>query len=87
MEQDYKFSKTELADFKRFWESEVGKKYIDKMNRTKDQLLEAAMGAPDRDGSAYYSHIANGVGSIIKDIDALINATEEKKEAKAKDTK
>lgn len=87
MEQDYKFSKAELADFKRFWEGDIGKKYIDKMKRTKDQLLEAAMGSADRDGSAYYAHIANGVDSIVKDIDALIKATEEKKEAKAKGTK
>ena len=88
METDYKFSKAELADFKRFWEGDIGKKYTKKMERTKDQLLEAAMGAPDRDGSAYYAHIANGVDSIIKDIEALIGATDEKKEAKAKkDTK
>ena len=87
-EKDYKFSKAELADFKRFWEGDVGKKYIDKMKRTKDQLFEAAMGSSDRDGSAYYAHIANGVDSIIRDIEALIKATEEnKKEAKAKDTK
>lgn len=88
METDYKFSKAELADFKRFWEGDIGKKYKEKMGRTKDQLLEAAMGAPDRDGSAYYAHIANGVDSIIKDIEALINTAIDKKEAKAKkDTK
>ena len=88
MESEYKFNKAELADFKRFWEGDVGKKYIDKMKRTKDQLFEAAMGSADRDGSAYYAHIANGVDSIIKDIEALIKtAEEENKEAKAKDTK
>ncbi len=85
-EKDYKFSKAELADFKRFWEGDVGKKYIEKMKRTKEQLFEAAMGSADRDGSAYYAHIANGVDSIVNDIEALIKVTEEeeKKEAKKK---
>lgn len=82
MEKEYELSKAELADFKRFWEGNVGKKYIEKMKRTKDQLLEAAMGSADRDGSAYYAHIANGVDSIIQDIDALIKATEEDEKKK-----
>ena len=84
MEPDYKFSKAELADFKRFWEGDIGKKYIDKMKRTKDQLFEAAMGSADRDGSAYYAHVANGVDSIIKDIEALIKAADSDEEAKKK---
>lgn len=87
METDYKFSKAELADFKRFWEGEIGQKYKEKMERTKEQLLDASMGSIDRNQSAYYSAVANGVNSIVKDIEALIKAAEKKKEAKAKDTK
>lgn len=87
METDYKFSKAELADFKRFWEGDVGKKYIEKMKRTKEQLLEASMGSMEPNTAASYSHIANGFDSVLKDIEALIKATEEKKEAKAKGTK
>ena len=88
MEPDYKFSKAEQADFKRFWEGDVGHKYIEKMERTKEQLLDASMGSMDRNQSAYYSAVANGVNSVLKDIEALIKAAEDKKEAKAKkDTK
>jgi hypothetical protein len=87
MESEFIFSKAELADFKRFWESEVGKKYIDKMKRTKEQLFEAAMGSMDPNTSASYAHIANGFDSVLKDIDALNKAAEGKKEAKAKGTK
>lgn len=87
METDYKFSKAELADFKRFWEGEVGQKYLEKMKRTKEQLLEAAMGSMTDESSASYAHIANGFDSVLKDIEALTKAAEDKKEAKAKDTK
>lgn len=87
METDYKFSKAELSDFKRFWEGEVGQKYKEKMDRTKEQLLDAAMGSVDKNQSSYYAAVANGVNSILKDIEALMKATEEKKEAKAKGTK
>lgn len=87
MEPDFKFNKTELVEFKRFWEGDIGKKYIDKMKRTKEQLLEAAMGSMDRDGSASYAHIANGFDSVLKDIEALIKTADEKEEKTAKNKK
>ena len=87
MESEFKFSKAELKDFKTFWEGDIGKKYIEKMKRTKEQLLEAAMGSMDRDGSASYAHIANGFDSVLKDIEALVKAADEKEETKAKGNK
>lgn len=86
---DYKFSKAELADFKRFWDSEVGKKYIKKIEETKKQLLEAAMGTPDKDYAFRSVCIANGLESVLLDIKATIaNVNKEAKENKtAKDTK
>ena len=86
---DYKFSKAELADFKRFWEGEIGKKYIKKMEKTKEQLLEVAMKSIDRDQGAYHAAVANGIDSILLDIQATIdNTSKEGKETKtAKDTK
>lgn len=75
---DYKFNKAELADFKRFWESEVGKKYIKKMEETKKQLLQAAMGTPVAEQSMYHSAVANGFESVIRDIEATIKTADEK---------
>lgn len=84
---DYKFNKAELADFKRFWESEVGQKYLKKIKRTKKQLLEAAMGTADKDYVFRSVCIANGLESILIDIKATIeDVTKEAKETKpAKD--
>lgn len=83
METDYKFNKAELADFKRFWEGEVGKKYIRKMEETKKQLLEAAMGTPAAEQSMYHAAVANGFDSVLRDIEATIKtAEEENKEVK-----
>lgn len=84
---DYKFSKAELADFKRFWEGEVGQKYIKKMQETKKQLLEAAMGSVDRDYVYRSTAIANGFESVLQDIDALLKNKEEEEKKAAKNKK
>lgn len=76
---DYKFNKEELAEFKRFWEGETGKKYMKKLEETKEQLLDASMGSVDRDYVYRSTAIANGIHSIILDIKAIINGTGGKK--------
>lgn len=83
MESEYKFNKAELADFKRFWESSAGEKYIKKMKETKDQLLQAAMGTPVAEQSMYHAAVANGFESVLNDIEATIKtATDGAKEKK-----
>ena len=72
------FTKADLADFKRFWESEVGKKYIKKIKDTRKQLLQMAMGANERDQAFRAASIANGFDSILQDIEATIKTAEEK---------
>ena len=88
-EQDFSFSKAELTDFKLFWESAVGKKYKDKITRTKEQLLDAAMGTPSQDEIVRFTCIANGLASILNDIEATIDAAnkDEKEGNTAKDAK
>lgn len=81
---DYKFSKAEVADFTRFWQSDVGKKYIKKMKETKKQLLEAAMGSLDRDYVFRSTAIANGFDSVLRDIEAIINNKEEEEKTAKK---
>jgi hypothetical protein len=84
---DYKFSEAELADFKRFWESDAGKKYLKKIKETKKQLLEAAMGSVDRDYVFRSTAIANGLESVLLDIKATIENKNEEDKKTAKDTK
>lgn len=85
---DYKFNKEEIADFKRFWEGEVGKKYMKKLETTKEQLLDASMGSVDKDYVYRSTAIANGIHSIILDIKAIIDGNnKEKKEEAAKNAK
>lgn len=84
---DYKFSKEETADFKRFWESEVGKKYMKKLETTKEQLLDASMGSVDKDYVYRSTAIANGIHSIILDIKAITDNKSKEDKKTAKDTK
>jgi hypothetical protein len=85
---NYKFTEAELADFKRFWESEVGKKYLKKMTETKTQLLDAAMSSVDKDYVYRSTAIANGFQSVLLDIKAIIAGTGKKEDKKtAEETK
>ena len=81
---EYEFSKAELADFKRFWESPVGEKYMKKLKNTKDQLLDASMGSASRDEICRYALIANGFESVLQDIKMLIEAKKEEEKPKKK---
>ena len=81
---DYKFNKEDIVEFKRFWESETGKKYLKKIEETKEQLLDASMGSVDKDYVYRSTAIANGIHSIILDIKAIISGSKEGKAAKKK---
>lgn len=84
---EYQFSDAELADFRRFWQSEVGEKYKAKIERTKQQLLEAAMGTADKDYVFRSVGIANGLESILLDIKATIeNVNKKDKEVPQENT-
>ena len=69
-----RFDKAELAEFKQFWEGDVGKKYLKKIKDTKEQLLDAAMGSMDNDYILRSTAIANGFQSVIIDIESMIKA-------------
>ena len=86
-ENKYEFTEAELADFKRFWKSPVGEKYLTKMKDTKDQLLDAAMGSMDNDYILRSTAIANGFQSVLMDIDAILNAYDDLKKEIKQETK
>ena len=77
------WSKEEMAELRKFWKGEIGKKYIKRMEDTRKQLLQAAMGSDNPDNAFRFSAIANGFDSVLQDIEAVIKAEEEEKEKKA----
>ena len=79
------WSKDELAQFKKFWEGPIGKKYIERMEETKKQLLQHAMGSYQPDDAFRHSLIANGFDSILQDIQMLCSDKKDKKEDAAKE--
>ena len=78
------WSKEEMAKLRKFWKGDIGKKYIKRMEDTKKQLLQAAMGTPTRDDVVRYVAIANGFDSVLQDIEAVVNLEKEKEGAAKK---
>lgn len=79
-----KWSKDEMAELKKFWSGKIGKKYIQRMEDTKKQLLQAAMGSTDRDSAFRYAAIANGFDSVLQDIEAVVKADEKEDKGEKK---
>lgn len=73
-----------MAELRKFWKGDIGKKYIKRMEDTKKQLLQAAMGTPTRDDVVRYVAIANGFDSVLQDIEAVVNLEKEKEGAAKK---
>lgn len=71
-----KWSKDEMAELKKFWTGAIGKKYIQRMEDTKKQLLQAAMGSTTAEAALRYSAIANGFDSVLQDIEAVVKIDE-----------
>ena len=78
------WSKEEMAELRKFWKGDIGKKYIKRIEDTRKQLLQAAMGTNNRDEAFRFASIANGFDSILQDIEALIKSEEKEKEGAAK---
>ena len=70
------WSKDEMAQLKKFWSGDIGKKYVKRMKATKKQLLQAAMGSVDAESAFRFSAIANGFDSVLQDIEAVMNIDE-----------
>lgn len=78
-----KWSKDEMAELKKFWSGKIGKKYIQRMEDTKKQILQAAMGSVTSEDAFRYAAIANGFDSVLQDIEAVVNK-DEKEDTDAK---
>ena len=78
------WSKEEMTELRKFWQGEIGKKYIKRMEDTRKELLRAAMGQVEPNAAFRFSCIANGFDSVLQDIEAVVNANEKKEGATKK---
>ncbi|MBR3254217.1 hypothetical protein IKF88_00585 [Candidatus Saccharibacteria bacterium] len=78
------WSKEEMTELRKFWQGEIGKKYIKRMEDTRKQLLQAAMGQVEPNASFRFACIANGFDSVLQDIEAVVDAENKDKEGAAK---
>lgn len=72
MESKFQFSKQELKDFSRFFEGEVGQKYLAKLKDARDNWLLAATQQPSQELTFKTVNIAQGIANVVADIEAGI---------------
>ena len=78
------WSKEEMIELRKFWKGDIGKKYIKRIEDTRKQLLQAAMGSTEPNAAFRFAAIANGFDSVVQDVEALLDAENKKKEEAAK---
>ena len=78
------WSKEEMAELRKFWKGDIGKKYIKRMEDTKKELFQAAMGSRTGEDALRFASIANGFDSVLQDIEAVVNTEKQEKEDAAK---
>ena len=79
------WSKEQLKEWAKFWQSDIGVAYLEKLNNTKQLILDAIMNNTDKEMLSNLAGRAAGVALVIEDIKAGIEtAKEEDKKAKKK---
>lgn len=75
------FSKAEIKDFAKFWESDLGQKYLKKLENARDNWLLSAMQTATAEQALRMVSVAQGIANVIADVNAGID--ESKKDEKA----
>ena len=70
------WDKAKLEEWKRFWESEMGKEAIKKIQSIKEQCLSYAMQQADPNSVTFYVGRAGGADLVLQDIQAGFDALE-----------
>ena len=80
------WDKAKLAEWKKFWESEMGKESIAKMKQLKTELLEESMRRIQADEVNWCVSRAAGIQIVLDDIQTgVLMAEEEAKNAEKED--
>lgn len=79
MEQLPEFSKAEQKDLAKFFESELGQKYIQRLKVSRFNWLIATTQASTAEKSFACANVANGVGIVISDMELVIEQMKDEK--------
>ena len=79
--QESNWSRAELKEFAEFFNSEVGQKYIQKLENARDAWINAAMNCEAAEQALTASRTARGFDLVVSDIYAGINESKNNKEA------
>lgn len=77
--KEKQWSEDERAEFRKFWDSKVGQKYIQRIKDTKEDALNVCMGTTEPDVINHYAGIANGFYTMLLDIEAIGKSEAERK--------
>lgn len=84
-QNNLEFNKQELKDFAKFWQSDVGQKYIKKLERARDGWLTSTFNCVTGEQAFKNANVAYGIAIVITDINLGIDESKkDKKEAPAK---
>ena len=78
------FNETQAKDWAKFWESDIGKLYLERLENTKQLILGEIMTCTDKEALSNLAGRAAGVELIMQDILAGVEAGKDKKEVTAK---
>lgn len=81
------FNKEQQKEWAKFWESEIGVNYLQKLENTKQLVLETVMNNTDKEMLSNLAGRAAAFELVIQDIKAGILAAKEEKEGKAEKKK
>lgn len=85
MEQENQaFSKAEIKEFAKFFESDTGKKYIKKLENARDGWLLQAMQYASAEQTLRCVSVAQGIANVIADVNAGIDESKKDKEPNKK---
>lgn len=78
------WGKDRLAEWKNFWESEMGKEAIKRMVEIREHYLDLAMQQTDPNNTNFCVGRAGGVDLVLQDIQAGIASLDKYKEKEGK---
>lgn len=80
------WDKEKLLEWQKFWDSEMGKEALKKMESLKQQCLTLALQVNNPDAVNFYVGRAGGIDLVLQDINAGFNALKELIEKEDKKT-
>ena len=77
--KEKQWSEDERAEFRKFWDSKIGQKYLQRIKDTKEEALNYCMGTTEPDAINHYAGMANGFNSLLLDIEFIGKSEAERK--------